>query len=63
MLVLAVAVPPTSGQTIGGLANENARVPAGNGLSKLAWKIRAAVDYPTDIFGEWGRREYARTQR
>lgn len=62
MLVVAVAVPATSGQAVGRLADEHTSVPAGNALPELGREVRAAVHDPTHALGPWGRREYARAQ-
>lgn len=63
MLVLAVAIPASGGQSARGFSEETAGVPVGNGLADLWREIGAAVYNPAHGARKWWRRHDACSDR
>lgn len=62
MFVCTIAIPSSGGESIRGFTHQTARVPVGNGFSKLVGEVGATVDDPAHGFGARGRREDAGAQ-
>jgi hypothetical protein len=62
MLIVTVSIPAAGRQALRRFANQNPRVPPGDGFSKLRREVGTTIHDPSHGFGPWGRREESRAQ-